>query len=246
MKRCSALAELLPVKWAGEELVVLPQRALLWPEEKTLLITDPHFGKAATFRSAGIPIPVGTTADDLQRLDDVLFIAGDAERLIILGDFFHHKTGRSEQTMAMLGEWCARHRGLEMLLVRGNHDTHAGDPPADWGIRVVDGPLREGPFLFCHEPCAHPGGFVLGGHIHPGVSLRDPSGSTLRLPCFLFGETVGMLPAFGSFTGLATVRTYPGDLVFALTDHEVFQIPVLPLKPRPRKFTNSRRSGAQG
>ena len=46
---------------AGEQFVLLPQKAVFWPRERLLAIADIHFGKAATFRSFGIPVPRGTT-----------------------------------------------------------------------------------------------------------------------------------------------------------------------------------------
>ncbi|NUR18637.1 MAG: DEAD/DEAH box helicase, partial [Gemmatimonadaceae bacterium] len=53
----------------GEELVLLPERAAYWPARTTLLVADAHFGKAATFRAAAIPVPAGTTDATLGRLD---------------------------------------------------------------------------------------------------------------------------------------------------------------------------------
>ena len=46
---------------AGETLLLFPERAALLAQTQTLLVADPHFGKAATFRSSGIPVPAGTT-----------------------------------------------------------------------------------------------------------------------------------------------------------------------------------------
>ena len=46
----------LEIEWAGEKLVLLPERAIWWAREKTLFIADPHFGKASTFRSAGLAV----------------------------------------------------------------------------------------------------------------------------------------------------------------------------------------------
>jgi metallophosphoesterase superfamily enzyme len=65
---------------------------------------------------------------------------------------------------------------------------------------------------------------VLAGHIHPAISLSGPGGQHERLPCFLFGERIGLLPAFGGFTGGATVRPRRGDRVFALAGEEVVLI----------------------
>ena len=36
-----------PVQLAGEELWLLPEKAIYWPAQQALLIADVHFGKAA-------------------------------------------------------------------------------------------------------------------------------------------------------------------------------------------------------
>ena len=46
---------------AGEELELLPDHAVHWRRASTLFVADPHFGKAATFRAAGIFVPEETT-----------------------------------------------------------------------------------------------------------------------------------------------------------------------------------------
>jgi uncharacterized protein len=42
---------------AGEDVLLLPERALFWPRACALVVADVHWGKAASFRAAGIPIP---------------------------------------------------------------------------------------------------------------------------------------------------------------------------------------------
>ena len=59
----------LEIEVAGERLLMLPQRALYWPARQMLAIADIHFGKAASFRAGGIPVPRGTTTENLQALD---------------------------------------------------------------------------------------------------------------------------------------------------------------------------------
>ena len=88
---------------AGEELYLLAERALWWPNASTLIVADLHWGKASTFRAAGIPIPIGTTSDDLARLDSALTRSG-ARRMVVLGDLFHAKAGRvASHTLAESG-----------------------------------------------------------------------------------------------------------------------------------------------
>ena len=204
----------------GEELLLLAERAVYWQRMRTLLIADPHFGKAATFRSAGVPVPAGTTDGTLARIDATLARTG-ATRLIFLGDFLHAREGRSPATVAALGAWRARHEALDVVLVRGNHDRRAGDPPDGLRIRCVDAPLAEPPLGFVHHPGAVAGAYALAGHLHPGATMVGRGRQRLRLPCFWFGAEWAVLPAFGEFTGLAPIDPSPGDQVFVIAGDTV-------------------------
>lgn len=207
----------------GESLLLLPERALLWERTGTLVAADVHLGKAASFRAAAIPLPGGTTTEALARLSAALERTA-ARRLLLLGDFFHARSGRAGRTLAVISAWRERHADLEIVLVRGNHDRGAGDPPGEWRFRCVDEPLLESPFAFRHHPAEEPGGYVLAGHIHPAVALAGAGRQREKLPCFLFGEKAGLLPAFGGFTGGATVRPREGDRVWAVAGDEVLRL----------------------
>jgi uncharacterized protein len=205
---------------AGETLRLLPERAAYREADGTLLIADPHFGKAASFRAAGLAVPGGTTAGALQRLDAALARTG-ARRLVVLGDFFHARAGRVPATLDALAAWRARHAQLEVVLVRGNHDLHAGRPPPELAIRTVDAPLAEPPFALCHHPAPVAGSYALAGHLHPAAVLRGAGRQRERLPCFWFGAKVGVLPAFGEFTGMAEITAARGDRVFVVAEGSV-------------------------
>jgi DNA ligase-associated metallophosphoesterase len=207
----------------GETLALLPERALLWERTATLIVADAHLGKAASFRAAALPMPGGTTTGTLSRLSAALARTG-ARRLLLLGDFFHARSGRAGRTLTAIAEWRGRHADLEIVLVRGNHDRGAGDPPREWGFACHDEPWIEPPFAFRHHPTEETGGYVLAGHVHPAVSLSGPGRQRERLPCFLFGERTGILPAFGDFTGGASVRPRPGDRLFGVAGDEVVPI----------------------
>ena len=207
----------------GESLRLLPERAAYWEERRALLLADPHWGKAATFRAGGIPVPGGTTKEGLQRLTRGVERTG-AERIVFLGDFLHARSGRAPATLETLLAWRHRHPELELILIRGNHDRHAGDPPQELGIRCLDGPVAEGPFLLSHHPLRGGEGYGLAGHIHPAVRLAGPARERQRLPCFWFGESGAVLPAFGAFTGTADISPAPGDRVFVVAGEAVIEI----------------------
>ena len=207
----------------GEDLLLLPERALYWRRTRTLLVADPHFGKAAAFRSAGIPVPAGTTEGTLARLDATLARTG-ASRLVFLGDFLHARQGRSAATLAALGTWRERHDALDVVLVRGNHDRRAGDPPAGLRIGCIDAPMIDAPLGFVHHPGEVPGAYALAGHLHPGATMIGRGRQRMRLPCFWFGAQWAVLPAFGEFTGLATIDPSPGDQVFVIAGDAVHDV----------------------
>jgi uncharacterized protein len=212
------------VRLGGEEVVLLAERALFWPRAATLVAADFHWGKAATFRAAGIPVPVGATSDDLARLDAALFRTC-ARRLVVLGDLFHAKAGRiAAQTLAELRRWRSLRDELEIMLVRGNHDRHAGDPPDDLRINCVNAPAFVPPFVLRHEPAPSDGGYTLAGHLHPAIVLAGPGLQRERLPCFWLTPRGAVLPAFGSFTGFASVVPGPEDQIFVVAEQDVIAV----------------------
>ena len=208
---------------AGERLVLLPERAVYWQRTRTLLVADPHFGKAAAFRAAAVPVPRGTTTGSLARLDAALARA-DVARVVFLGDFLHAREGREAETTRVLGEWRSRHARIDMVLVRGNHDERAGDPGPEIDIRCVDGPVAESPFVFTHKPAVSDDGYVICGHVHPAARLTGPGRETLRLPCFWANARSMVLPAFGEFTGVAEIEAQPDDRVWVIADGAVLDV----------------------
>ena len=210
----------LAMEIAGEQLVLSAEAALYWPRTATLVIADAHFGKAAAFRQSGVFVPEATTTGALERLDRLLSQSG-AARMVFIGDFLHAKEGRHPGTLRAIEEWRDRRASVEMILVRGNHDRRAGDPPREFRMTCVEAPLVEAPFALAHHPVEVPGSYVLAGHIHPAVKLRGTAKQSARLACFWFGARVGVLPAFGEFTGQALVEPAPGDRVFVIADGEV-------------------------
>ncbi len=208
---------------AGEPVALLSQRALFVPSLRTVLVADMHWGKAAAFRAAHIPIPSGTTANDLARLSDVLR-GTQAQHLIVLGDLLHARAGRHTAVLLSIAAWRAEHAHIRIQLVRGNHDTHAGDPPEELDISCVNAPFVLGPFACAHYPEPSTLGYALAGHLHPHVSLSGRGRQSMRLPCFVFGERVGVLPAFSSFTGGGMYVQTPSDRIFAIADDQVIAV----------------------
>ena len=215
---------MLEVEAGGQALLLLAEKAVWWPAQRSLMVADLHIGKAVTFRSLGVPVPRGTTSETLRALDTMI-ARWQPQRIVFLGDFLHAAQAHAPATSGALSGWRARHAGLAITLVRGNHDDRAGDPPTKLGIEVVDEPLRIDGLALCHHPRPQAGAYTLAGHLHPCVSLHGRANDRLRLPCFHFGAEVGVLPAFGSFTGMHPIRREVGDRVYVVSDSGVAALP---------------------
>lgn len=222
--------------WAREELTLLPDRAVLWPSARTLIVADLHLGKAASFRAGGVPVPEGATQRDLARLTR-LIREHDILHLVILGDMLHARAARSAETLGALEDWRAAHPDLDITLIRGNHDRSAGDPPESLRIRALDEPApytcprgsaRTSALRFAHQPPAaapEDESSILCGHVHPAITLSHRSGAaSMSAPAFVFTPRVAILPAFGTFTGTARITPRRGDRVFAVGPDDVVEV----------------------
>jgi uncharacterized protein len=217
----------LAVPVQGQTLWLLPDRAAYWVEQRTLLVADVHIGKATSFRALGVPVPSGTTGQNFRRLSALLH-ATQAQRLVVLGDLIHARHAHTADIHAQALAWRALHAGVDVVLVRGNHDSHAGDPPLAWNVRVWEEPFDAAPFALRHTPpsapvtSAAPGPFWLAGHVHPVVKLRGLGKDSARLPCFVLTSSSLQFPAFGEFTGgfdVTGTAGRDGAKVYALSSH---------------------------
>lgn len=210
------------VEVASEVLLLLPEKAVFWPARSMLIVADIHFGKAASFRALGVPVPRGTTTENLAGLDALVERHG-VRHVVFLGDFLHARAAHASGTQQAMLAWRETRPDLRLTLVRGNHDKHAGDPPAALGMELVDEPHEAGPFSFCHHPDLDTAGYALAGHVHPAWVLATRFDS-LRLPCFVVGTRRMILPSFGAFTGGHTVKREAGDAIFVTSGEAVHSV----------------------
>jgi DNA ligase-associated metallophosphoesterase len=214
------------IELGGGEWLLLADRAAFWRDRRWLVVADAHFGKAATFRARGVPVPQGTTTETLARLTRLI------ERLrptaiVFLGDLFHAQEAHAAATLAALQTWRDRHAAVDLVLVEGNHDLAAGAPPAALGFQIEAEPWRVGPMAFCHHPQFVPAAEALAGHLHPVVRISGRADDSVRLPCFWLRTGLAVFPAFGAFTGGARFEREDGDRVVALAEDRLFEVPSL-------------------
>lgn len=171
---------------------------------------------------AGIPVPSKANEKNTEALIDILNFH-KPDRTIFLGDLFHsHYNGEWE----VIGQVVRHFTSCQFELVRGNHDIMSHQQYERHRIKVHENPLSLGALVLTHEPMNEipDSAYNIAGHIHPGVQLIGKGRQSLTLPCFFFGQRHGILPAFGSFTGMARIKPQKGDRIFAIVDNQIQQL----------------------
>ena len=208
------------IEIAGQELLLLPERAVFWVEKKWLLFADVHLGKATHFRKHGAAIPSGP--GNFQRMDRLIH-RWKPEKVVFLGDLFHSSKNAIWNRFSEF----TKKQPCDFILIKGNHDLLGKNDYADARLELIPSRLINSGLALCHEPdtCSdlhdH---YELAGHIHPGIRLEGKGRQSLRLPCFAFGQKQGILPAFGDFTGLALIEAKPGSRYFVPVEDRVLEL----------------------
>ncbi len=201
---------------------MLPEKALTLMSHKILVLADLHFGKINHFRKSGIPVPSKANDQNSEFLIDLLNRV-KPERVIFLGDLFH---SHYNEEWEVVGQVLHHFSSCQFELVKGNHDIMSNLQYERHKIFVHEGALKIGPFVFTHEPLetTEDEYYNMAGHIHPGVHLLGKGRQSLTLPCFYFGKGQGIMPAFGSFTGLAKIAPKKDDQIFVIADGKILKI----------------------
>lgn len=208
-------------------------RTLFWEEEKALILSDLHFGKTGHFRKSGIAVPASLYREDLQRLVSQIQYF-QPRQLIIVGDMFH---SHANAELDLFLRWRSDLSGLDIRLIKGNHDILTTDWYVRAGIEISGQTHSVNHFHFVHDVIGHlesqgsavrttseNPAYFFSGHIHPGIRIQGAGRQSLCFPCFYFGKKYAVLPAFSRFTGTAMIYPQAEEQVFAIVNQELIQL----------------------
>jgi hypothetical protein len=205
-------ADGLDVEIAGAWLRLLPQGALYWPEERTLIVADLHLEKATAFAPRRLFLPPYDSAATLAAL---AALCGEIApgRVIALGDSFHDGEAAGRLAPRDLAVISSLQRGRDWMWIAGNHDP--APPEGLGGDAALE--LAIDRLTFRHEPLAGAGAGEIAGHLHPVGRVRV-KGRTMRRRCFATDGARLIVPAFGALAGGLNVlddafrELFPGAL----------------------------------
>ena len=175
-------------------------------------------GKITHFRKHGIAVPINSAFEDLKRLQ-LLLNSFDIDHCVFLGDLFHSDLN---QFWFEFVKCIAPYTHIQFILVKGNHDIMDNKIYEEARLKVLN-EILFGNILFTHEKSTQSEHYNIYGHLHPGVVLKGKARQSLRLPCFFFGDREGILPAFGSFTGLFIIEPNKKDMIYILVNQKIIK-----------------------
>ncbi|MEO9965094.1 MAG: ligase-associated DNA damage response endonuclease PdeM [Reichenbachiella sp.] len=203
----------------GQSLYLLPDKVIFWSQQKALILSDLHIGKASHFRKAGVPISSRVHINEFFILD-ALIAEFNPAKILFVGDLFHSDFN---QEWDLFYTWSHNYANIEMILIRGNHDILPDSVYQNSRLRVLEQLVIDN-LEFTHERNENSDWYNISGHLHPAVSLVGHGKQSLKLPCFMFRPDHAFLPAFGHFTGLAKIKPNKKDNIFVVAENEIIHV----------------------
>ncbi|AEM39311.1 phosphoesterase [Pyrolobus fumarii 1A] len=199
---------------------------------RALVFADLHLGFEEEAAKHGYFLPRVQLKRALKMLEEA-FSLYDPDRVIIVGDVkhtFERLTRLEREEVAKLFEYL-KQKGVEVKIVKGNHDSYLVVVAKDYDVEVVKGHLEIDGIVFIHGHKQLPEGvkprIIIMGHEHPSISLKDKVGYVAKAPCFLVGRheptgaTLIVLPATGVYQTGTTVSTMPETYLSPILRKEV-------------------------
>ena len=171
---------------AGITLLADLSGALIWEEQRLLVVADLHLEKGSSFASRGVLLPPYDTAATVARLAAAM-ARHDPRMVIALGDSFHDRAAHERLSSADRRAVTALQARRDWIWISGNHDPAL---PADVG-GVVASEVAIGPIVFRHEPTGAFG--EIAGHLHPKARVAS-RGRAMERRCFACDGERAVLP----------------------------------------------------
>lgn len=177
----------------------------------SLVISDLHLGMESLMAESGTLMPKFQLKEMKAELEKLVNNA-HPERLIVCGDIKHEFSGATRderKEVEALIDFLSDHL-KQIILVKGNHDNYL-----IYAVDKYDNVLLEEQFIIDNYCFMHGDkvdkdidkkgvDYLIIGHEHPALTLKDKIGVREKLPCFLYGRMknnikIVVMPAFSRF-----------------------------------------------
>jgi uncharacterized protein len=176
--------------------------ALWLPHFRAAVLADVHLGFGWALRRRG---QLGPVHDPLveRKLAGVIDEL-QPETVVFLGDLVHAPRptpAEREIVTRAVGMLNAR-----VIVVLGNHDRGFTRDYPNLPVEVCDEWRPEGLIAVHGDRPLPEGRHVIAGHIHPALGIVDAAGAGRRMPVFVAGKKLTLLPAFSTMAAGFDIR----------------------------------------
>lgn len=167
-------------------------------------MADVHLGYGWALRRRGQLGPVGDDLVCRKLMDTVEEL--DPVRIVFLGDLVHAPKPAPEERAAVENTVRNLAHRADIVIVLGNHDRGLVRDFPNLPASVCR-EWQHGGIVAVHGDQAIPAaGHVLIGHLHPAVGVKDHAGASHKMPVFVAGEELTLLPAFSPLAAGCNIR----------------------------------------
>ena len=202
----------------GEFKTVDSLPCLLCESIGAVVLSDLHVGIEIVQAGSGVFMPKFQTKDLLKELKTIRRTTR-ADTLIINGDTKHYFRANNHREKEEVERFLRKLSMIfkDIIIVKGNHDSAIEVHTESYNNIEVYDEYRDGEFFFIHghKDVEIPEGvrYVVIGHEHPALELKDDIGIKEKIPAFLFASredfNVVVLPAYSKVASGTSVNTVP-------------------------------------
>lgn len=199
--------------------IVEPYPALYFQEEDVVIVSDLHLGLESLMASSGVYFPK-FQLDEMKEEFENIIEKVEPEKIVINGDLKHEfseTTWEEREEVQDLLEFLTE-KVEEVLILKGNHDNYL-----IYAVKDFDNVKLEEKVVLDNATFLHGDEeidlknlnteYLIIGHEHPALALKDDLGIKEKVRCFLYGELVSkkiiVLPAMSKFAEGSQVNQIP-------------------------------------
>ncbi len=180
-----------------EDVELTPERALLIGD--TAVVADLHLGLENVMIERGVAVPRVQITEIVESVKWIIDNYG-VKRIVVAGDLKHEFSRNLPYEWEDVELFLRSLEGVELEVVRGNHDNYLATILAKHGIELKEEiEIGRWTVVHGHRECDKPR--IVMGHEHPAVRVRF-RGTTYTYHCYLkikkrqTNQDIIVLPAF--------------------------------------------------
>ncbi len=234
-------------EYRAEGIILTRYFAAYFEDIYSLAFADLHLGFESAMAEKGLFLPK-FQFKYIREMVEKSIERYDPQRIIIVGDLKHQFSKNMPQEWGEVKEILQMISDRNPVIIRGNHDNYLRTILNRFGIKLNE-VYRIGRYTFAHgHRAVDVRGFLVMGHEHPAIGLRDPVGGIAKFPCFVLGKNFLILPAMSVYslgtdliaqdellTPLLSIEDLMDSRIIAITEKEGL-IPLGTLRILREKF----------